>query len=276
MRHLWRLQLNRGYGKVSNLVAGASSRNAARWDYWERVTMKKVIAVFILGLVAGGVIGAHQVMSLTPEMEREIVAKLGSKNVMIIVAMLQTAVLAGIATIAGLWASPKVGLNKPFVYNSKSLAAAAAIGLLSACLIAIPEKLVFAEALGLDEKFEFSWLYFLGSVLFGGIIEEILLRFGLMTLIVWLVSKMTRSAISSGMYVAGIVIAALLFAVGHLPANAQMLGVSMVTVTRTMLLNVLPGIGFGYLYWKHGLAYAMLGHVTTHVINQVILLPLLF
>lgn len=238
--------------------------------------MKNVIAVLILGLVAGAVIGAYQVMSLTPEMEREIVAKLGSKNVMIIVAMLQTAVLAGIATMAGLWASPKVGLNKPFMYNRKSIAAAVAIGLLSACLIAIPEKLVFAEALGLDEKFAFSWLYFLGSVLYGGIIEEILLRFGLMTLIIWIASKMTRSANSNGIYIAGIVVAALLFAAGHLPATAQMLGVSPLSVTRTLLLNFLPGIGYGYLYWKHGLAYAMLGHISTHVINQVILLPLLF
>lgn len=29
--------------------------------------MKKVIAVFILGLVAGAILGAQQVMSLTPE-----------------------------------------------------------------------------------------------------------------------------------------------------------------------------------------------------------------
>jgi len=55
-----------------------------------------------------------------------------------------------------------------------------------------------------------------------------------------------------------------------------MLGLSNVTVARTLLLNFLPGIGFGYLYWKHGIAYAMLGHIATHVINQLILLPLLF
>ncbi|MDQ0214517.1 hypothetical protein J2S13_000913 [Oikeobacillus pervagus] len=238
--------------------------------------MKKVIAVFILGLVAGAVLGAQQVMSLTPERESQIVAQLGSKQVIIIVAMLQTAVMAGIATIVGSWASPKVGLNKPFIYNRKSIVAAVVIGLVSASFIVIPEKLVFAEALGIGEKFEFSWLYFLGSVLYGGIIEEILLRFGFMTLIIWIFSKMTKSANSNGIYIAGIVIAALLFAAGHLPATAQMLGLSPVSVIRTLLLNFLPGIGFGYLYWKHGLAYAMLGHISTHVISQWILLPLLF
>lgn len=238
--------------------------------------MKKVIAVFILGLVAGAILGAQQVMSLTPERESQIVAQLGSKQVIIIVAMLQTAVMTGIATIVGSWASPKVGLNKPIIYNRKSIAAAVVIGLVSASLIVIPEKLVFAEVLGLEDKFEFSWLYFLGSVLYGGIIEEILLRFGLMTLIIWIASKMTKSTNSNGIYIAGIVIAALLFAAGHLPATAQMLGLSQVSVIRTLFLNFLPGIGFGYLYWKHGLAYAMLGHISTHVISQCVLLPLLF
>lgn len=238
--------------------------------------MKKVIAVLILGLVAGAVLGAQQVISLTPERESQIVAQLGSKQVIIIVAMLQTATMASIATIVGSWASPKVGLNKPFIYNRKSIAVAVTIGLLSASFIAIPEKLVFTEALGLEEKFEFSWLYFLGSVLYGGIIEEVLLRFGLMSLIIWIASKITKSVNNNGIYIAGIVIAALLFAAGHLPATAQMLGLSPVSVIRTLLLNFLPGIGFGYLYWKHGLAYAMLGHISTHVINQLILLPVLF
>lgn len=150
------------------------------------------------------------------------------------------------------------------------------IGLLSAGFIAISEKFIFAEALGLDEKFEFSWLNFLGSVLYGGIIEEVLLRFGLMSLIIWIASKITKSVNSNGIYIAGIVIAALIFAAGHLPATAQMLGLSPLSVIRTLLLNFLPGLGFGYLYWKHGLAYAMLGHISTHVINQLILLPILF
>ncbi|GCL74273.1 abortive infection protein [Paenibacillus naphthalenovorans] len=238
--------------------------------------MKRVVAVLVLGLVAGAVLGTQQVMSLTPEMESQIAVQLGSKQVIIIVAMLQTAIMASIATIVGSWTSPKVSLNKSFLYNRKSIAAAVVIGLLSAGFIAISEKFIFAEALGLDEKFEFSWLNFLGSVLYGGIIEEVLLRFGLMSLIIWIASKITKSVNSNGIYIAGIVIAALIFAAGHLPATAQMLGLSPLSVIRTLLLNFLPGLGFGYLYWKHGLAYAMLGHISTHVINQLILLPILF
>ncbi|ASW44212.1 CPBP family intramembrane glutamic endopeptidase [Clostridium isatidis] len=238
--------------------------------------MKKIIVVIILGLIAGVVLGVQQVTSLTPEMEKQIVAQLGSKQVLIIAAMMQTAVMASIAAIVGFWASTKVDLNKPFVFNRKSIFAAIVIGIVSASFIVISEKFIFAEVLGLGDKFEFSWLYFLGSILYGGIIEEILLRLGLMTFIIWIASKMIKTINSNGIYIAGIVIAALLFAAGHIPATAQMLGLSLVSVLRTLLLNFLPGLGFGYLYWKHGLGYAMLGHISTHVISQLILLPLFF
>lgn len=240
------------------------------------LSVKKVIAAIVLGLISGALLGAQQTMTLSPELEGQIVAQLGSKQVIILIAMLQTATLAGLATIVGSWAAPKVHLNKPLVWSRNSIVAAVSIGLLSAGFIALAEKLVFAGSLGLSEKFEFSWLYFLGSVLYGGIIEEILIRFGLMSIIIWLASKLTKSTDRKGIYIVGIVLAALIFAAGHLPATAQLLGLSNVTVIRTLLLNFLPGIGFGYLYWKHGLAYAMLGHIATHVINQLILLPVLF
>jgi hypothetical protein len=81
----------------------------------EVLSVKKVIAVMILGLVAGAVLGIQQVISLTPEMERQVVSQLGSKQVVIVIAMLQTAVMASIATIVGSWASQKVRLNKPFI-----------------------------------------------------------------------------------------------------------------------------------------------------------------
>lgn len=240
------------------------------------LSAKKVIAAIVLGLISGALLGAQQTIVLSPELEDQIVAQLGSKQVLVLIAMLQTAVLAGLATIAGNWAAPKVNLNKPLVWSRTSMIATLSIGLLSASFIAIAEKLVFAGSLGLSEKFEFSWLYFAGSVLYGGIIEELLIRFGLMSILIWLASKLTNTSDRNSIYIVGIVLAALIFAAGHLPATAQMLGLSNVTVARTLLLNFLPGIGFGYLYWKHGIAYAMLGHIATHVINQLILLPLLF
>ncbi len=83
----------------------------------EVLIMKKIIVLLILGLAAGAVLGVQQVMTLTPEMESQVAAQFGSKQVIIIIAMLQTAAMASIAAIIGGWTSPKVNLNKPFIYN---------------------------------------------------------------------------------------------------------------------------------------------------------------
>ncbi|WP_442961064.1 CPBP family glutamic-type intramembrane protease [Pseudogracilibacillus sp. SO30301A] len=52
----------------------------------------------------------------------------------------------------------------------------------------------------------------------------------------------------------GIILATFLFGIGHLPAVAQTYGeLSALLVVRTVLLNGLLGLWFGYLYWKKGL-----------------------
>ena len=134
--------------------------------------------------------------------------------------------------------------------------------------------------------FSFSPFYFAAAVLYGGIIEEVLLRLGLMTVILWLFTRPERKhqlteghgaikvGISSYKAWAAIGISAFLFALGHLPATAQMIGLSVPIVIRSLLLNGFAGVGFGWLYWKKGLIYAMLGHVMAHVFNQLILMPL--
>ena len=52
--------------------------------------------------------------------------------------------------------------------------------------------------------------------LYGGITEEIYLRFGLMTLIVWISAKVLKGTKPAAYWI-GIVLAALIFAVGHFP-----------------------------------------------------------
>jgi len=77
-------------------------------------------------------------------------------------------------------------------------------------------------------------------------------------------------------YITAVVIAATLFAAGHLPITAQTIGLSTPILIRCFILNGLGGIGFGYLYWKKGLAYSMYSHAATHIFMQVIFMPLLF
>jgi hypothetical protein len=40
-------------------------------------------------------------------------------------------------------------------------------------------------------------------------------------------------------------------------------------VVRALVLNGIAGIIFGYLYWKHGLEAAMIGHMSAHLVMQI-------
>lgn len=110
--------------------------------------------------------------------------------------------------------------------------------------------------------------------LYGGITEEILMRFGFMTLVVYLTSKIFRGT-KPFVYWVGIIIAALLFAIGHFPV--AFLAVSSPTtglLTYILIGNTVGGVIFGWLYWKKGLESAFLAHMFAHVV-MVLAEPLL-
>ena len=66
------------------------------------------------------------------------------------------------------------------------------------------------------------------------------------------------------------VMTALLFATGHLPATAVMMGLTPMIVLRCFLLNGIFGLAFGWLYRRYGLRYAMLAHGGCHVVSKLI------
>lgn len=109
-------------------------------------------------------------------------------------------------------------------------------------------------------------LHVLTRFLYGGITEEILLRFGFMTLVVWLLAKLFRG-VSPRVYWAGIIVSAVVFAIGHLPVVYQAVGyVNPIIVTYIILANSLGGVLFGYTYWKNGLESAWVAHAMAHVV----------
>ncbi|HVI58374.1 MAG TPA: CPBP family intramembrane glutamic endopeptidase [Luteimonas sp.] len=109
---------------------------------------------------------------------------------------------------------------------------------------------------------------------YGGIAEELQMRLFLMTLVVWLCAAAGRRPARDAMYWTGIVVAALLFGAGHLPAAHQVWGLSAIVVVRTVALNAIGGLAFGWLYWKRGIEMAMLGHFGADLVLHV-LAPLL-
>ncbi|PVH25483.1 CPBP family glutamic-type intramembrane protease [Sphingobacterium corticibacter] len=106
----------------------------------------------------------------------------------------------------------------------------------------------------------------LNRLFYGGVTEEVLLRFGVMSLFIWLLSLLFKSK-PNWIYWAGILLAGLLFGLGHLPVvfNA-MADPSLAVILYIVFGNMVGGSIFGWLYWKKGLESAMIAHAFAHVI----------
>jgi hypothetical protein len=106
--------------------------------------------------------------------------------------------------------------------------------------------------------------------LYGGITEELLLRWGLMTLFVWVAWRVTqkeRGKPTNACFVFGILVSAFVFGLGHLPVAFMLLGGATVAVVLFVIVaNSAFGIVAGFLYWKYGLESAMIAHLLGHVI----------
>jgi hypothetical protein len=113
-----------------------------------------------------------------------------------------------------------------------------------------------------------------------GIREEIWLRFGLMTLLVWLGATLARRNTgrspdpSPAVYHAANVLAALAFAAIHIPQAQILLGLSALMLVFIFVGNGLPALVFGWLYWKRGLLTAMVAHFGLDLVLKVFI-PLL-
>jgi membrane protease YdiL (CAAX protease family) len=108
-------------------------------------------------------------------------------------------------------------------------------------------------------------------VLYGGITEELLLRWGLMTALVWLAWRFLQQRhgpVRVGFVWLAIAVSALIFAAGHLPAASVLLGALDVPVVAFVIgVNTAFGLLFGYLCWRHGLESAIIAHALTHVVS---------
>lgn len=116
-----------------------------------------------------------------------------------------------------------------------------------------------------------AWRGLLASF-YGGIVEEVECRLLLVGALVWLLARFHRRVARPWMYVLAIVLAALLFGVGHLPAAhaAGLLGTPLL-VARIVLLNAVVGVVAGGLFWKYGLEHAMLAHFCADLVLHVAL-----
>ena len=115
----------------------------------------------------------------------------------------------------------------------------------------------------------------LGGLLVGGISEEVMMRLFFMSLIVFIIYKVfykNKKEIPTKVFIIANIIAALLFAAGHLPSTATMKELTPVIIFRCFLFNGGLGLTFGYLYRKYGIGYAMIAHGFAHLISDILMI----
>lgn len=104
---------------------------------------------------------------------------------------------------------------------------------------------------------------------YGGIVEELELRLFFVTLIAWLLYLVSGRQRHSWQALTAVVVAAIAFGAGHLPAAAQVWPLDAVVVVRTVLLNAIAGLVFGWFYVRNGLESAMLSHFCADLVLHV-------
>jgi len=204
----------------------------------------------------------------------------------------QNAILVAVAVAVGLLLARRVGLGAPLLEARlvgeavggrlrALLLPSVLVGVVAAGLIIALDLLVFAplasagvsgSAVGNPP----AWQGLLASF-YGGITEELLMRLFLMSLLVWLLGLVWRSAPgrpAAGAFWVANAATAVLFGLGHLPTTAALVPLTPAVVGRAIILNGIAGVGFGYLYWKKGLESAMLAHFSADIVLHV-LTPLL-
>lgn len=104
-------------------------------------------------------------------------------------------------------------------------------------------------------------------ILWGGIAEELITRWGLLSLVVfglWKLGNSDTKPPSNRTIWMGILVVAILFGILHLPAIAGDPGIADLAIVITV--NGIAAIGFWWLFWRHSLEAAMMAHAFAHVV----------
>lgn len=197
--------------------------------------------------------------------------------------LVQSGLLLALSVWAGVVLAPKVGLRAPaFEAAATGHGIASALrpqllpGLLAGVLGGIGLFILSSNAAppALAEVQQEFVLPLLARVLYGGITEELLLRWGLMTVLVWLTWRLLqrgKGSPRSGYVWPAIIVSALLFGAGHVPAAMLLLeGLTVAIVLFLVGTNALFGVLFGYLFWRYGLEAAILAHGVAHMVSHVL------
>ncbi|MEQ1646329.1 MAG: CPBP family intramembrane glutamic endopeptidase, partial [Pyrinomonadaceae bacterium] len=201
-----------------------------------------------------------------------------------LLSLVQPTVILAVAVLIGVGLSSKVGLSSPVAEAAASRSNWASalktqivpgvIGGLAGGLTVVSIAAILTPFLShevLTRLGEFGNVAPLPlRLLYGGITEELLLRWGLMTLLVWAgwhLFQKGKGRPRSVCFVAAILISSFIFAIGHLPVAFMLFPEPTPALVLFVIFgNSAFGLVAGWLYWKKGLESAIIAHALTHVV----------
>lgn len=237
-------------------------------------------ALFLLGML--GVLSLP--LTLIPELHR--LETLPDSPpipvwVLAVLSLIQPTVLLAASTALGLRFAPRLGLVS-YVHERTRSGVPVGPRLRSDLRVAVSAGVVVAVSIALLDALFVLYLgepvrnadpvaitMTLVGLLYGGITEEIMVRWGLLSLFAWAAWRLVQRGQGTphaSLMMAGIIFTAILFGIGHLPGIAAVGPLSPLLVLRTVSLNALGGTVFGWLFWRRSLEAAMLAHATTHIV----------
>lgn len=263
----------------------------AEYSDQPRITFRRFGALFGLGFL--GIIALLVTIVLFDPIYSEQAEQIGiSLELLAIVSGVQSGLMLAVSVLTGLFLAPRLGFQSHVlnhVSNGTLLLPHVRSELIPALSggLGIGVMLVLSEWLAptlLNEQTEMTIELLVQSILlqllYGGITEELLLRWGMMTLVVFLLWEATGQRgeqPSSKIVWTAIVVAAGLFGVFHLPVAAPKYGVLTTEVIGYLIgLNANGGVVFGWLFWRHSLEAAMIAHGVGYVSAVSIWIVMIF
>ena len=204
--------------------------------------------------------------------------------IMKLVSMVQPTIILTVAVVTGVRFAPAVGLSAPMaeaLARGNSLGSAIRPQIIPGMISGVVGAIVillswialrpFLPPLFVTRAEKFNAMVpLLTRILYGGITEELLLRWGLLTFLVWVAWRWFqkgRGTPKPTYVVFSIVISSLVFGIGHLPiVSALGVDFTIPIVAFIVIGNAVFGLIAGCLYWLKGLEAAIIAHMTAHII----------
>jgi hypothetical protein len=204
-----------------------------------------------------------------------------SNEIAVLVSTIQSSILLALAAWGGSNLSNKIDLKAPALsayINSKSVRLElkrqikpGLVGGIVGALMLIFANLLLPTQLNNSESIQVIPL--IVKILYGGITEEILLRWGVMSFLVWIFWWLFQKKIGNpkaSIVLVAIFLSSILFALGHIPAATLIAGESltMTSLAYVLTFNSLFGIVAGLLFWRYGLEAAIIAHLGAHLFSH--------